>query len=541
MDNNDAAFPSSPPHATAYDPPSPPFFESRPYYGYSPKSSSPAPIFSSDDSRESHDVTNYESPRVKNKRKGAWYETDRAESSITTPEPKKSKIARNNDSAIYMLSDMSASSVNLIPEHHVAFPFVDAGCDVEQPRASAAEALFRSELRQGLEKDSQSYDFTNMDLTDGDIEHVGDLSSVINNPPDPGNDLPVESQYRSMAPELFINLGNNNLHRLTPSLFQLEHLTSLTLRNNDIEELPSQIGQLRNLQALDVSLNRLRHLPLEVLSLIRHGKLDRINTAGNPILKPVPWSSQRLPAETVSIREGIEGVLSGKYDVCDPLYQLRPSDETVSGVWRIRFFEAWLNYQRHDRGIPPSANTNSITSLEHHPEPLVDNWTKSMRYMARTLVTYYDQAGAVMKGSPGLPTSNDDDYPLIIETNRGTWGFPESPIYSPPVPSRVASLAASCLNMALKQETVEETTYKIGEPVPFDIAAVLSRATHNDAGLRFGYFHQCHVCKKDYIIAKGGWIEFWANINEILPLSIKVCSWGCVPTEMTKKPEIVLK
>jgi hypothetical protein len=544
--DNDTAFPSSPPHATAYDPPSPPFFESRPYYGaYSPKSSSPAPIFSSDDSHESHDVTNYESPRVKNKRKGAWYETDRGESSMTTPEPKKSRIARNNDSAIYMLSDMSASSVNLIPEHHVPFPFADGGCDVEQPRTSAAEALFSSRLREGLEKDSQSYDFTNMDLTDGDIKYVSDLSSVINNPPDPGNDLPVESQYRSMAPELFVNFANNNLRRLTPSLFHLEHLTSLTLRNNDIEELPPQIGQLRNLKALDVSLNKLRQLPFELIRLAHpFGKLERITTMGNPLLQPVPWTIENESLMSATVPDsGLIQSMGKRKSIFDELQHKYADDaRAVTDVWRIRLCEIWIGLtSRPRRRIFTAAANNPAGLFAHHPEPVVEDSLASMRHMARTLVTYYDQAGVVVKGSPTLPISNSDDYPIIIETRRGTWGVPKSPIYSPPAPSRVASLATSCLNVALKQETLEETTHKIGEPVPFDIAAILSRAARNDAGLRYGYFRQCHVCQKDYIVARAEWIELWANNSSIFPLSVKVCSWGCVPTEMTKQPEVVLE
>jgi hypothetical protein len=186
------------------------------------------------------------------------------------------------------------------------------------------------------------------------------------------------------------------------------------------------------------------------------------------------------------------------------------------------------------------ALTASAESFPHHPVPLVEDLFGSTRYMARTLVSYFDQAGVIMKGSPTLPESNSDSYPIIIETNKGAYGVPESPIYSPPSSSCVASLATSCINVALQQDTVAETTYKIGEPVPFDIAAILTQAAHNDADMRYGYFRQCHICNKDYIVARAEWIEFWVMDVSIIPLRIKVCSWGCVPTKVAKQPERIL-
>jgi hypothetical protein len=541
--DSDAAFPSSPPHATAYDPPSPPFFAPRSYYdAYSPKSSSPAPIFSSDDSQESHDVTNYQSPRLhKNKRKGAWYETDRGESAMTTPEAKKTRIVRHDDSAIYMMSDMSASSVNLVPDHHVPIPLVDGAYDTPQRRTHNPEARFCSQMNQGLEVDQQSYDFTNMQLTDSDISRVGELNMVINNPPDPGNELPVESQYRSMAPELFVNFGTNSLRRLTPSLFRLEHLTSLTLRNNDIDQLPQQITQLRNLKALDVALNKLKYLPLELLEMTSpFGQLERLTLMGNPLLQPIPELPRLLLTEMSPHKKDLEDIITGESEICDSLYRVIGGYRTPIEIWRIRFLEAWLNYHRQERGILPTATETPFTSFPHQPEPFVEDWLASPRYMARTLVTYYDQAGGVMKGSPIMPAADTDDYPTVIETNRGTWGAPKS-FYSPPAPSRVISLATTCLNSALKQETVAETTRQIGEPIPFDVAAILAQAEQNDAGLRYGYFRQCHVCKRDYIIAKAEWVEFWALNRTIIPFNVKVCSWGCVPTQMAKEPGMILE
>jgi hypothetical protein len=164
-------------------------------------------MFSSDDSEETLDITNYESPRVfKNKRKGAWYETDKRESAQASPEPKKMRIARKYDSGVYMMSDNSEVSVGLLPEHRSPFPFPDEDSEEDEPepiRMTGAGAAFCSMLSVGVERNCQEYDFSGLGLEDNDIKQISDLNSVIKNLPDPGNDLPAEGQYRSMEPELY--------------------------------------------------------------------------------------------------------------------------------------------------------------------------------------------------------------------------------------------------------------------------------------------------------------------------------------------------
>jgi hypothetical protein len=239
------------------------------------KSSSPPPLFSSDDSGETLDITNYESPRFsKPKRKGAWYETENGESTQTTPEAKKAKMERKYDSGVYMLSDASDASMDPPLEHRSPFPCTADAADEDE--VETTEAAFLHALRAGLDRDCQRYDFSSLSLGDEDIKPIGELNSVIKNVPDTGNDLPVEGQYRSFVPEIYINLGRNMLRRLTPSLFDLQHLTTLVLRDNAITELPPHISRLRNLKELDVTLNRLKCLPISLpkFGSARHNRIS---------------------------------------------------------------------------------------------------------------------------------------------------------------------------------------------------------------------------------------------------------------------------
>ncbi|KAH7338496.1 hypothetical protein BKA66DRAFT_435296 [Pyrenochaeta sp. MPI-SDFR-AT-0127] len=553
--DSDAIPPSSPPpppHAVASNLPSSPFFEPQDI-AFTPKSSSPPPLFSSDDSRESVDVTNYESPRIyKNKRKGTWW--NNGDSAHNTPEPKKTKMSRNFDSGVYMMSDASNSSEDMLPQHKSPFGF-DYAHDEETAPMSASRAAFSGKLRAGLERNLEVYEFTGCDLEDGDIEQIGSLASIIKNLPDPGDELPGEGQYRSMVPELYVGLSQNNLHRLTPSLFNIQALTTLILRNNRLEELPQQIGQLRNLKTLDVSLNHLKHFPFEIIQLLHpHGSLERLTTLGNPLLEPMPLARFSIdhtkseiysPFNTTSFHPYLD-TLQYEANVQLPvLYDsLESSPDRDQAVWRIRYFESWANAFGGNSRDESEEDSQDQGYYEHHPALSLNQvslWTP--RYMARTLVSYSDQVGNIIKGS-AMPASNDQEYPVIIETDRGTYGTP-SRLFLPPSSSRVASLVTTTLHNALQKRhndnyTIEGVRELLLGSIPHDANAIFQRALENDAG-GYGEFRPCHVCRKEYVVSRAEWVEFWSvRYGVFYPFRVKVCSWGCVPKEMRSKPEKVL-
>jgi hypothetical protein len=439
-------------------------------------------------------------------------------------------MSRNYDSGIYMMSDNSDGSVDPLPEHKSPFPFTIEAVEEDEPEPmSMTEAAFCSALRVGLDRNCQNYDFQGLGLGDGDIKQIGDLNSVIKNLPDPGNDLPAEAQYRSMVPELYINLSQNSLRRMTPSLFHLQHLTTLVLRDNQIEEVPPQISQLRNLQELDLSLNKLQYLPFEILEMLApRGKLEHLMTLGNPLLERVSQSRYRQLDERVMFTSSTKDIYP----------RLQSSLDREALIWHIRYIES----MEHFLDAVESKYTSGRKAADervfvHHPAVSVAADSPSSRYIGRSLVSYFDQTGQLLKASPAPPSSNTSDFPIIVETDEGAFGVPSTSIFAPPTPSRIPSLLTMSVTTALTNITVEETKERIGEPVPFDASAIFAYATHNDADAGFGYFHQCHVCKKDYIVARAEWVEFWStSFTVFYPFKVRVCSWGCVPESMTKKP-----
>ncbi|CAE7178216.1 Leucine-rich repeat protein [Pyrenophora teres f. teres] len=573
----DAIPPSSPPHMSALDSsPFPPFFEPQ-HSAFTSKSSSPPPTFSSDDSRESVDVTNYQSPRIyKNKRKGTWW--DNRESAHTTPEVKKTKFSRNFDSGIYMHSDATDSSDDIQAQHkspfalNIAFSDTDDAIDVSDtheertaigvsryPRItiSATERAFNDQVEGGLANNQEHYDFGDEDLVDRDIARIGDLKNVIRNPPVYDNELPTEGQFRSLEPELRIVLNKNKLQRLTPALFDIEFLKSLSLRENQIEELPQDVRRLENLQALDVSRNKLKHLPFDIARLLQpHGSLERLTTMGNDMLEPMTCARFRT-SDYVAEEEGtihdmdalpLDLVRDDARKQLAHLYEnLKAYEDRDQAIWRIRYYESWANSFDGGDDARECEVVEDIGFYPHHPtlnlrdldDP--DVIAHAPRYIARTLVSYYDQCGARCPKSSSLPSSDQDQYPILIETSRGTYGVPSSNWYKPASSSRVFSLLTSSLHQALRHASSEDIRNLVSEDgrykVPREVEDFLRRADENSRG-GYSAFRQCHVCSREYVVARAEWVEFWSfGYGVFLPLKVSVCSWGCVPPQMMQEPE----
>ncbi len=539
---SDAILPSSPPRMDVDPLPSSPLSNQQ-ENEFSLKSSSPPPLFSSDDSRDSVDVTNYESPRIfKNKRKGTWW--DNHDLAHGAPESKKSKMSRNFDSGVYMMSDATDSSEDILPQHKSPFAF-EEDIDENEVSLNGLETEFNYLLRTGLERNLEIYEFRALDLRDDDISQIGNLTSIIKILPDPGHVLPEEGQYRSMVPELYVNLSQNSLCQLTPSIFNIQTLTTLILRNNQIRELPQQIGQLRNLTTLDVSLNQLTVLPFEIVQLFQpQGSLFRFNTMGNPLLEPM--SADRLhggipsrPAIPSILRldpprDDLEKQLPYMYD------SLATSSDPEEVVWRIHLFESWTKSEKKTAG--EEIEESSI--YEHHPAPAPASWSfHALRYIARSLVCYFDQAGRTVRGSPTIPKSDEEEYSVIVETSRGTYGTPSLLGFVPTSSSRVASLLTTSLHNAFQKRkfgeyTIEDVRDMLPTPIPCYADAIIERAIENDRG-GYGEFRQCHICQKKYVVPRAEWVEWWSFGYGLVfyPMKVAVCSWVCVPAAMKKRPE----
>ena len=541
---SDPVPPSSPPHATAAELSESPFFEPH-YKAFNSKSSSPPPLFSSDDSRESADISNYESPRIfKNKRKGGWWDT--GDSAQSTLEFKKAKMTRNYDSGVYMMSD-GTESFESLPVQHKS-PFGPDGLDklpsqnvgvastsVSRAPTSKEEDEFCAVLDVLLEENSEVYEFFRRNLQDQDIGRIGELTSVIKNVPDPGGELPAEGQYRSMVPRLYVNFKGNKLRHLTPSLFDVENLNSLILTDNNIDELPAEIRHLSNLRVLNISNNNLRWLPFDLLELYgANGQMEILADSGIPWLEP----KVRQRFDQSGIRNHVPGteaalqVPDAKLQIASKVQNIQQIIDSHPGREELLW---WL---RNIELIASSVEIPRAGFFPHHPSI---ETTSAPMYLARTLVSYFDETNNLVKGSPAPPSSNDDDFVIITETERGAHGVPAS-IFSPAQDAKhTNSLATMAVHSALEHMYHEDLSYqdlreRIGEPLPRVAAALLEQAERNNCA-GFGEFRECHVCEREYIIARAEWVEWWiVKSCKVLPFKVRVCSWACVPDEMRIKP-----
>jgi hypothetical protein len=146
--------------------------------------------------------------------------------------------------------------------------------------------------------------------------------------------------------------------------------------------------------------------------------------------------------------------------------------------------------------------------------------------------------GTLIRGSPPLPTSNQDNFAVITETLRGAHGVPSN-WFTPPDFKAVKSLSTIALHVALRHLSAADVRDHIDPPPPV-ADAVLKQAEQNDCG-GYGVFKKCHVCSKEYVVARAQWIEWWRPQVRVLPFKVQACSWACVPDAMRYRPEELVR
>ncbi|KAF2792638.1 hypothetical protein K505DRAFT_418328 [Melanomma pulvis-pyrius CBS 109.77] len=542
---------SSPRFSGAHFPSSPPFHPR--LHNLEPTSSEPAtspPLFSSDDPPDEADISNYESPRRKRKYQGAWWTSDGTE---LPARRKRTKLSRAMclDSGCWMGSNDSEYGDSERAEPVDTMPSMEVENLAEHIKRatkdmSAGEAMLYQHVREGIERNETAYVLTRLYITDTEIRHLGALDQVIKPPPDPGADVPAEEQYRSMVPEIYINLSNNKLFHLEPSLFTIQHLTRLVLRFGNIHELPPQFLQLRNLTELDLNFNKLTCLPAEIIPLLApHGKLERLQVTGNPLLHMTrsydrllascdDFHLSRSPNENMTDQKTLEHFRS----VALPEAIAAGADQhSIVAFWdAIKAFEV-----RTFNSDPPSYHRSHINNI-----PLGSELTRpELIFIASTSISYYNQAGQRLPRSAKCPQTEDDDFDYIVRmtdktAGPRTYGAPAT-WFEPSPRTYVRSLSSMCFNRSLKYDSPAEVAAALDGDMPVQVEAMLKAANEN-LETQFQALRKCYCCGRQYAVVAAEWVEFWAsnhdreNHTDFLPVKVQVCSWGCVPDELAAKP-----
>ena len=563
--SNGRTFPST------HFPSSPPFIPR--LHDLEPTSSEPPtspPLFSSDPPEEA-DITNYESPRLKRKYAGTWWNADEP---VVPTKRKRSKLARgrNLDSGCWMPSDDSVdmdilSSSDLYGSGSQELLYDPT--EVATKGMRDGEALLYRSIVEGVEKNDTAYVFNGLDLEDSEISHVGALEQVIHvrkyvsqryfanifqPPPDPGLDVPTQGQYRSMVPNITLNLSNNRLSRLTPSLFSIQHLTTLSLRGNMIQELPPQIGQLKNLKHLDLSFNELKYLPSEIIHMLApNGNLTQLELWQNPLLThPRDISlldmyvreysglgsliDKTTNADTSNLPEINRKFYQYLKDTCLPEILDESSEQGPRQI--LPFYDKMklLNVfeHRHQDSDSPSAAAADVEML---------------CLLGNTSISYYDRNGDLLKGAAKFPQSAQDHFDYIVcikdpTSGPTTYGAPPT-WFAPPSPrTKVPSLFTAALTTALKNASpaeIEEELYDNFGVVPDLVERQLQRATENEK-THFDALRTCDSCGRKYTVPAAEWLDFWncghggSQHPSVIPVRIQVCSWGCVPDDRAASP-----
>lgn len=306
---------------------------------------------------------------------------------------------------------------------------------------------------------------------------------------------------------------------LPEELFNLPNLRVLSLRGNKIHELPPAIGRLHNLTELNISQNSLQYLPFEILDLFS----DTSRLQSFQIHPNLFHERQYLEQETTETDSDQDDV---------------HSDPTRPGPTRPR------------RGAICGIPLHRRRSWHPH-------WKIS--YKARTEIRYLDINGAHIKG----PT-------LSNHTLFGPRKFPDgipmadsNDIPNPPTPrghgvSRVPSLLELALRACAGTPQLPYLASALPEDCPESFISLLDLATaKKESGAS-----KCTICKRDFIIPRAEWIEWWqiakamdetdasnasSDINKVenerdaaesmVPLIRRGCSWLCVPESTVVEEE----
>ncbi|KAJ8128463.1 hypothetical protein O1611_g5173 [Lasiodiplodia mahajangana] len=459
-------------------------------------SSDPA-VFSSDD--DPH-VDNYVNGRHHKKRYvGSWFQqmpesSDSTFAELAGPQPKPNRtLERQLDSGVWMGSDelvdpdeefpigMEQSPEPKLPQLRDPRPV---------PSITPEELIVRTRIDTAIEDGNPNIDLSSLGVTtipDGPISRLAEVALI----PSVDRDVPFEQAN----PELGLYLYNNRLARAPGALFNLEHLTYLSLRNNQISELPPSIGKLRNLRELNVSLNRLRYLPGELLNLLQFPSvLSSLQIFPNPFYRPGSLLSQSEHGETALKEKGGDTIYPPEH---------RDLFESEDAVPR-----------------PPNGDVME-QGLEEMPAagPMFE-WQVVLH--ARSPVQYGDSRGSVLSrfrlpcedpdGNVQASSESAGQHVALQTEDVSMLSMPHLPgrdsgLHSKP--SRVLSLFELALKSASRAAQTWDLAPYLPPQAPPSVLQSINRITAQGALNGNSGTLSCSVCGREMVTPLTRWIEWW--------------------------------
>ncbi|KAL0258328.1 hypothetical protein SLS55_007504 [Diplodia seriata] len=495
-------------------------------------------VFSSDDAPE--DVENYNSPaRKKRQYAGPWFAHGHKPKSERTT-PAKADFSRNQDSGVWLPSDSSDDS--LIEKLAAAstgpplFGQVPRPCAPGEPEENplpvarrvhvpesrpTEHAVAHAKVHECVEEGNERVDLSALQLRSMSDDLLEPLTHLIRHPKI-GPEVPSEEAYEPFTPSLQLYLSSNQLRSLPGAIWELENLGVLSLRINKLTTLSPAISNLKNLKELNLAGNRLRWLPWELLRLVPpNGNLTRLSISPNPFVKGLrAYQGFDIPTDPAKMQQVVAGMKATLEED-----EFENGDEKEQLVWSLWLHESLLQKMREEANASKFADGTSSSQVPFKPPA----WKQEPVFIASTTVTVLEFDGRLGSGSPQKPSSTS--YETTSFPTPSVGHTPAADI--PPSSSRVPSLFELSLRSAARAVPNAEF---LRDLLPLDTPNPVLRALDDAIKVQQNGGQLCSVCKKEYILPRAEWIEYWHYVPDslvcsgddaFLPFLRRACSLGC--------------
>lgn len=249
--------------------------------------SSDPPLFSSDDDPG---LDNYADPQRRHKRKyrvGPYLQAHPLKISENNEDhgPKR-KLERIVDSGVFLASDGTEddTDIEFLKRIKPVARHITLAARFLPTKEPSVNDKVRRDIEDCLENGKEDIDLS--------ARNIESLSNAAIKPLASFSPLAVRMQsggsQHGAEPTLKIWLARNRLRIVPTEIFNLEHLSVLSLRNNEIRELPEAIRRLTVLKELNVAYNALQWLPYELLQLLSNApQLKTLGLHPNPFIAPM--------------------------------------------------------------------------------------------------------------------------------------------------------------------------------------------------------------------------------------------------------------